>query len=149
MPYTVDIERMAQKDIAYVFQVSTAAVRQWLNADMPRRKDKKYDLRDVIQWRIESKAKLSGTRASQQALTKLRDEQGRIARLKRMEKEGKLVDREAVTKSIQKSIVAAKTRLTGLQATLTGRIIEECGVDMSTEIQTIINEALKDLASTK
>lgn len=149
MAYTLDIERMQRKDIAYVFQVSVSTTHEWTKAGMPRRKDKKFNLRDVIQWRVESKKRLSGTQASQKALTKLRDEQGRIAKLKRMEKEGLLVKRDAVTKTIQKAIIAAKTRITGMQALLAGRIVEECGIDMSAEIQTIIHEALKDLAELK
>ena len=89
-----DFSCLKQKDICYLFQITRKTVYNWGQLNCPVNKDKSYDLRDVIVWRLnrvqaenvdESKSDLDKQKLTQQI---------RKLELEIAEKEKKTITRE-------------------------------------------------------
>jgi hypothetical protein len=97
-----DTEKATRKETAWEFGVHESTISRWVNRDgCPRNPDGSYTLKKVIAWRIEQETLIPVARDSEEAqkwLAAFRKERAKLARLERLEKEGKYLSSEKIYK---------------------------------------------------
>lgn len=129
-----DIHNARQKDSALVFGITPRGVRKW---ECPRNNDGTYDLPAVISWKLQREvdridAMCAGQNTGSPAIEKYREEQFKMARLKRLEMEKTLLPREAMQSGLM--------QLAGLLRSAGKTLQTEYGPDA----QNILDEALDE-----
>ena len=123
--------------VSAVLGVSRKTVADWWREGMPRRDDKKYDLRVVVPWvRARDTAKAAGPKGDSldEALLKARAEEkaakARLAEIELARVKGEILDRSDVDAGRVARVVAVRQALVGLGQEvrgLYGRTPEEIG----------------------
>lgn len=113
----MDFAKLSQNDLSKAIGVTSRTIRTWPN--VPRNEDKTYSLPKVVAWLVSRAEDASGSAApdpeAQQWLAKFRRERFKLAKLERLQEEGKLVPIEAISEAWTARIKAVVTGLTFLQ----------------------------------
>ena len=150
----IDIKNATRRQTAAAMGVSETTIGAWFASGCPRGENGRYSIPEVVQWRI--KRLQSGRPTSEKldaASLRYRKARARKLELEVGVKTGKLVDREAVTRAVQSSILIAKDRLLGIPAEignqLSGTIDRAVIAEVAATAERIIRQALTELAATK
>jgi phage terminase Nu1 subunit (DNA packaging protein) len=127
--------------VAAVFKVTLRTVQNWKNAEgMPIAGRDKYDLAEVVRWRIERELqdRMPGSSDEARLIKAQADEREQKAKLVKMaakKRAGELLEVEEVERGLIDRIIATKTALRCLSLVLVTRLD---GVEKRTEIERIV-----------
>ncbi len=150
----MELAKLNQKDIAWVFDVTTKTISRWTKAGLPRNRDRSYNIRDVVRWRAEQiendmpDVSDADTEESKKWLAEFRKEKALAAKLDRQEREAELLPADQVVREADHAGRMTKAKLTALPARLAPLVAPESGVfECEQLLKTEINDILTDLVN--
>lgn len=141
---------VSQSVAAEVLGVDARTLRRWKTA--PRRTDGRYDLRELVAWRIrEVEIELLGTgqdtESRSEGLERLRKARAELAELDLQERRGELVAVAAVASDVRAGVGLLRDTLLGLAPTLPPQLVGRSEAEIAGVLDTVLRSALGDLSA--
>lgn len=133
-----------QDQVARIYGVSVRTIQHWQRDGMPVTKDKRYDIREIQQWRQIKRSKRQRQKDdSEEWETRYRKAKAEMAEIQLLEKRGELIPRGVVEKELVQISIATKRALLSLPRVLAPQLD---GLDVR-EREAILRTRIAEVAS--
>lgn len=133
-----------QEQVARVYGVSVRTIQHWQRDGMPVTKDKRYDIREIQQWRqIKRSKRQRQNDEGEQADVRYRKAKAELAEMQLYEKRGELIPRDVVERELVQISLAAKRALLALPRNLAPQLD---GLDIR-ERESLLRLRIAEIAS--